>query len=337
MILPPKEIFPETIATPEILGTFQSISRNLPEDVVTPPPLAINELKLLHHFITYTYDTLGTTEHDKKDIWKVTIPRVGFEYPFLTRGLLCISALHLATREPDSAAENLVFASTQYNNALVDFRTEIGKVDDESCIAVFAFSCVTVVHALGVAQVQKPDDPITDLQNCLSLVKGVLLVLQPHLEALTRSGVLENSNNFVKLNHTSIPEVLELRALAANMSDHTASGVCVEAIDLLHRIIYSVISSNEEDSHLNHLFSWPTVVGQEFFDILHSRHPVAILIITFFAASMGYQGGVWWLKNWNIYIMEAAEAELPHNMLRWLEWPKRIIAMSGRLSGNDGR
>jgi hypothetical protein len=337
MILLAEDDTLEPISTPEIIGAFQSISKSLPDDIGVPPPLAINELKLLHHYITYTYDTLGNKDPDKEDVWRVIIPSIGFKYPFLTRGLLSISALHLATREPDSAGDNLVFASTQYNTGLIDFRTEIGKVDDESCTAVFAFSCVTVIHALGVAQVQKPDDPITDLQNCLSLVKGVLLVLQPHFEALNRLGVINGSNDYVKLVHASIPEVLELRALAAVIPNRTASNVCVQAIDLLHRIIYTVISSNEEEPHLNHLFSWPTLVGQEFFDILHSRHPMAILIITFFAASMGYRGGVWWLENWNIYIMEAAEAELPHDMLRLLEWPRRIIATSGRRPGNDGR
>ena len=69
--------------------------------------------------------------------------RIGFEYPFVIRGILSISALHLATLQPEKGGEYLVTASTQYNRALLDFMVALRDVDDESCVAVFAFSSVT--------------------------------------------------------------------------------------------------------------------------------------------------------------------------------------------------
>lgn len=288
----------------------------------------MTELKLLYHFITHTYDTLGTTDSEKKHIWQVTMIKVGFDYPFVIRGILSISALHIATKEPDTAAENLVVASTQYNAALIDFREALRDVNDDSCTAVFAFSCVTAVHALGVAQVQKPDDPVGDLQNCLNLVKGVLLILEPHLEQLGRSGVLDPGSNAVSLHYSNIPEILELRSLAESIPDDDTSKTCVQAIDQLHRGVYLAISSSEEDSHFHFLLAWPTLVPTQYFEILSSREPVAVLIITYFAAALGFKGNVWWLANWNRYIMEAAEAELTPEMQVYLEWPRRIIASS---------
>jgi hypothetical protein len=259
--------------------------------------------------------------------------KVGFNYPFVIRGLLSISALHLATLEPESSAENLVIASTQYNTALLDFRTALRDVDEDSCIAVFGFSCVTVVHALGVAQVQKPDDPIAELQNCMHLVRGIRVVLEPHLEILTRAGVLSGDKDDLSNVHASIPEVLELRVLAESIPDRNTSETCVHAIDLLHKIIYHVFTSHEADPHLSFLLTWPLLLTEEFFEILSLRQPVAILIITYFAAGLGYKGRIWWLEKWCTYIMEVVKAELMPDMLKWLEWPKRIMVSSPPLFG----
>lgn len=212
--------------------------------------------------------------------------------------------------------------------ALLDFRKVLHDVREENCVAVFGFSCFTVLHAFAVAQVHKPQDPIADFLNCMRLVQGVATVLQPHYPALMTSAlrpILENSAKGGV--HGEIPEILQLKTLVhslLNDDPSEISGAYMHAIDLLHTVLLEAKSSANTQSYLALLFTWPALLSPIFFSSLSIQEPVAIIIMAHFAAILGHKKDVWWIASWNEYILSSVETRLSHDMLEWLTWPRQM-------------
>jgi hypothetical protein len=87
------------VRTPGLITGFNNISRGLRGHGEIPEELAIDDLKLLHHFTTKTYATLDSVV-SKQHIWRESAVQIGFQYPFLLRGILGISALKPRNTEP---------------------------------------------------------------------------------------------------------------------------------------------------------------------------------------------------------------------------------------------
>ena len=159
----------EEVRTPHLITRFEIVSKSLSGHNGIQEDLALDDLKLLHHFTTKTcttLDSVGSQQH----IWSESIVQIGFQHPFLLRGILSISALHLATSTPESNSNFVIQVSNQYNRALLEFRNVLSNIGEGNWVAVFAFSCITFIHAFAVAQIQPPMDPTSDFLNCMRLV-----------------------------------------------------------------------------------------------------------------------------------------------------------------------
>ena len=292
-----------------------------------PEGLALDDLRLLHHFTTKTYATLDCVVSQQL-IWRDYIVQVGFQHSFLLRGVLAISALHLATLDLKSSAPFVLQASNQYNCALLDFRNVLRSVGEENCVAVFSFSCLTVVYAFAVAQVHELQDPIADFLNCMHLVQGVATVLGPHYPVLMMSDVRPILENSVKgVDSGEIPEILRLKILVHSLPDDDhgeTSSAYIHAIDLLHTVFLETKLSVSTQSFLGLIFSWPALLSPIFFSSLSIQEPVAIIIVAHFAAILGSKRDIWWIANWNEYIINSVEARLSNDLLEWLIWPRQI-------------
>lgn len=295
--------------------------------------LAIADLKLLHHFTTKTYATLDTVV-SQQCIWQDTVIQIGFQYPFVLRGVLAIAAVHLAMLNSTSRVDFIVQASTLYNRALVDFRNVLRSVNDENCTPIFAFSCLTVIHAFAIAQVQAPQDPVGDLLNCMHLIRGVNAILQPHwVRFMTSelSPLLENG--WRRGVHGEIPEILQLKALVKSLPGRDQEAYAndyIQAIDQLHAIMLEVKASGDDQSCLALLFSWPVLLPQKFFSLLSTREPIPMIITAHFAAIFQYKADCWWLANWGKNILRAVGAALNADLRKWLQWPDQISNMFDR-------
>lgn len=295
--------------------------------------LAIGDLKLLHHFTTKTYATLDAVV-SQQSIWQDTVIQIGFHYPFVLRGVLAIAAIHLAMLNPASSVDYIVQASTLYNRALFDFRNVLRNVNDENCTPIFAFSCLTVVHAFSVAQVQAPQDPVGDLLNCMHLIRGVNAILQPHWAKLTTTELhplLENG--WRRGAHGEIQAILQLKNLVKSLPDRdkeSYANECMQAIDQLHTVLLEVKASGDDQSYLALLFSWPILLPPKFFSVLSAREPIPMMITAHFAAIFQYKADCWWIANWGKNIVRAVDSTLSGDLRKWLQWPEEITNMFDR-------
>jgi len=292
--------------------------------------LAIDDLKLLHHFSIATYATLDNVVAQRR-LWQEDIIQIGFQYPFVLRGILAISSLHLASLDSNVGSVLLIKASTQHNYALSDFRAALTSVDDSNCTAIFAFACLTVIHAFAVARIQIAKDPVADIQNCMQLIRGVNSILQPHWTQLMATELSPLLNNEWRRGvFGEVPEILRLKVLIDSLPDldnGTTRAAYVEAVEQLHTVFLEVTAATGERSDLALLFTWPIMLSGKFLLLLSARQPVALVILAHFTALFHTMGNCWWLAGWNEHIIDALDLALSADFQDWLTWPKQISKM----------
>lgn len=61
--------------------------------------------------------------------------------------------------------------------------------------------------------------------------------------------------------------------------------------------------------------------------MVSAQHPVAVIILAYFAVMMSESRPPWWLKGWPERVMRAAQRLIestPH-LKTWLDWPLRHV------------
>jgi hypothetical protein len=71
--------------------------------------------------------------------------------------------------------------------------------------------------------------------------------------------------------------------------------------------------------------------------MVSTQHPVAVIILAYFAVMMSESRFLWWIKGWPERIMRAAQRSIestPH-LKSWLDWPLRHIKVWDETMQND--
>src|ERR1700709_50976 len=126
---------------------------DIPKDLsARTTDLQVEELELLHHWTLFASIGFGDKPGDEV-LWQVEIPRIACKQPFLMRGILAVSALHMSRVRPDKRQEFLLRDVYHQNLALPSYRYVIddfrGKMTEENCHAVIAFASLTSAYAFA--------------------------------------------------------------------------------------------------------------------------------------------------------------------------------------------
>jgi hypothetical protein len=88
-------------STSEISGPSRAGRIEAPKDVNnSTTELNLGDLELLQNWTMAAYIGFGE-KPDNEKVWQDEIPRKGITHPFLMRGILAVSALHLSRTRPE--------------------------------------------------------------------------------------------------------------------------------------------------------------------------------------------------------------------------------------------
>lgn len=99
----------------------------------------------MHHYSTLTYATLSR-KADMQRIWQVVIPQEGYAHEFLMRGILAVSALHIAHLSPEKSSIFSEISSYHQDIALKEFRATLSNITTHNRVAVFAFATLLIPY-----------------------------------------------------------------------------------------------------------------------------------------------------------------------------------------------
>lgn len=272
-------------------------------------------------------------------MWQHDFIDLGFEYPFLLRGILALSAVHKASSLPSANRRELLQqADAHISRSLSTYRSHLESPSDHVlAIPMFLYSSILLTYNFASGQLEVPDDPIGALHHSFMLLQGIKIVVLPHWEQIknhpavaqiTEMGSLEVMDALDNLaradNHQ---EILRLKELTELLLDSSDKEVCTTAIVELHDTWSRFRHIPPDLDEYNLLFLWPARLNTRFLDLFAARNPVACIIMTHFAAMWAQARPIWWVVKWPQWLLAASEQMLSAtpDLLKWLAWPRQII------------
>ncbi|KAF3491399.1 C6 zinc finger domain-containing protein [Arthroderma uncinatum] len=353
----------EPAPTPAPASTSTSTSTLNGTAVAPNSPFAaanIPDLELLHHYTTFTYKTLPSgAAGAHHELWQIQVVRLGFEHEFLLRGILAVSALHLACLNPSRQEELALRASSHQSIAVQFFHEALNRVDPHNCVAIFAFSCIVVAltfatprPTLGVGidadtRIQK------EIFDWFHMVRGCNSVVQTQWEPLSQSflapllkkGMIHETAAAHDV--CDADKVAELFQLCTGSSgDRTEGGTPDTAGSgggggreastaytwAIHELVNTytqvfVLMKRGQD-FVPVIFVWPIAIPQHFLVLLSEQRPEALVILAYYAALLQRVDDQWYMHGWARYLVNSIDSTLPDEWASWLKWPKEVTAIS---------
>ncbi|KAF2846577.1 hypothetical protein T440DRAFT_405202 [Plenodomus tracheiphilus IPT5] len=329
---------PQPNATNDVSPTVDQSSNSSPGVQYGSSDLNIADLQLLHHWIHSCADSLHPNKGPNDELVRREYIELGFEFPWLLRGFLALSAIHKASfLLPAERRSLLLQADSHISQSLATYRIHLESPSEECAVPMFVLSSMLLTYNFGSAQLEQPEDPISALHHCFMLLQGIKVVVIPHWEQIKHNSIIARATNMASpetldaldtlARQDNAQEILRLKGLTELLLASSDKEACALAIDELHEtsLRFRHISPDEDEYTL--LFLWPARVNPRFFELFAAHNPVACIITTHFAALLAQCRPIWWVVKWPQWLLTAAENMLAAtpDLLKWLAWPQQII------------
>lgn len=308
------------------------------------PPLHMDELELLHQFTTETCFTLSDRA-ESHALWQVTVIQEAFKHPFLMRGILAISALHLSFLRPERHDYYSQLANKNQDAALSAFRPLMTDMDESNSDAFLAMSTLIVVYGFESPKASESlgffDYKGGHSFGWLPLIKGVYTIIMsvyPWIKNGKLSALLHDQDNGPPT--TRLPTVLENQLNDLDTLCNQASGgeevvqMYKGALASLRECFVRINNRSPHDCEVSIAFLWPVLVPQEFVDQLRASEPLALIILAHYCVILHHLDSYWWMNGWATHIIRKIDRELDDSMRTWLEWATSVVAESERILTN---
>ncbi|KAF9699544.1 hypothetical protein EKO04_002509 [Ascochyta lentis] len=302
------------------------------------PAFSLEDMQLLHHWITRVYLFHEISADDEKTIWSEDVVKIAFQHPFLLHGLLAVSALHKTPVDSQgNRASLLAQADVHMSASIATYFRLLEESALETVVPCFLLSSIYFAYNLATAQVEEPEEPINAMLHCFRLLRGVKLSIGRHWLKLQEDETVGRMlaptrflDQFVLPEDTECTPLLELKQLA-NQLGTPQKDICIEAIANLHTtFVKTTLCSTEKQGHTI-IMAWSANLSTEFLDVCHAGNLVGALIIVYWAVLLGRNTAAWWLNGWPERLIHACEKLMTPTpeLMKYLEWP---IEMSKRRS-----
>ena len=298
----------------------------------------LGDLELLHHFTTQTCYSFSDKQPSQQ-LWQNVIPQIAFSHPFLMRGLLAVSALHLAHLRPEEARHFEIKAMTHQTAALGPFQELMKALSPSNCDAIFAFASALVVLSFASPH-SSNGHTVLDVREkttrWMRLIRGVGPMLEPmwsHIKKGKLQGLLtvgvwksaaENSPTESFLNYH------ELCRLCEDCEDVETKEACTKALeDLRLCFVCSEISLKLPSmSYHASVFWWSSGLPRDYLSALEQGHAIAMIILAYYAVILHRLDHFWWINGEPSRIVLAVYWLLDESMRHWLNWPLLVLNLA---------
>lgn len=290
------------------------------------------DLELLHNFTTSTFSTLSF-DPLLRNLWRLNVPQIGFNYGFVMRGILAVSALHLAYYQPAKRDFYLAVGMTQHQTALAVGISMVSNVTQENCSAIYIFSILTFYFTL--ASPRKPGNILllgdSGLADWLYLLRGTAVIIESNIEFLI-AGSLGPMFAFGRRRITmrdSVPglnEVQELRQFIRNScADPEKLEIYLSSVDELDKSLALLYHGGLQSVETAHIFTWAMRMSEEYLMLLRDGVQEALAIFAFSCVLLKYLDCHWWMDGWSTHLISRTYNLLDEEHRLWVRWPVEEI------------
>ncbi|KAF1957414.1 hypothetical protein CC80DRAFT_44100 [Byssothecium circinans] len=311
-------------------------------DPPSKPALAITDLLLMHQWSTTTSYGFGDSFPGEVDHWRDHLPVLAQHFPFLMRGILATSALHLSRTSADELDQRRYIRLAAYHQdlALPEYRRTLAAVTQDNATAVLAFSALLVVHSFAVPGTSY----VSGLLEWVFLHRGVADV-PARWFSWVRDAFLERQMRRRRLG------VVDPAATATvNEEDDDDDGYLLALRDMIQSLPAEVYGDDVkvyEDTvyWLRQAFAHTRIPGsglgpkyavlffiervpQRYIDLLGSRDTVSMVFMAFICVLLKRAEAFWYFEGFARNVMRELEGLFEGDFRRVVEWPLRICGIT---------
>ncbi|KAJ2984101.1 hypothetical protein NQ176_g227 [Zarea fungicola] len=266
------------------------------------------ELRIWHHFVTDTYQSLLQSIPGANDAWKNALLELALSgKTYLADAILAISALHLQSLNPNDTA--LELASHVYSaSALADYRSSLtGGIDEENAEALLLTACLIAFKATAsrILINAKRDESHTGYPLPLAWfhafqgIKTIAAVSWPWVSNSATVGAVINSQIVFQLDFSFQCSNSFFGHLLEDVEDEFLSeDPLVNSMSqqgYVHAV--SVLNWAHQSPYPLAALAFPAAVSNRFVQLLEAKQPRALAIVACFFALLKRIERVWWLGD----------------------------------------
>ena len=258
----------------------------------------------------------------------------GLKAPYLLHQMLAFSARRLAFLHPERSAAYLHQAVALQTRAVSLFNAGWNGINNTNCVAVLLFTSALGHHVLADTLAKRDsgglDAFMTHYIHCVEMHRGVYTVATTNWPILMGSKelgpILSWSSGYNSRSPKGDQCHLPLN-LIENTSDLMEEGkeACRKAVHYLQIGFDAVLAENEEGNRYQMIVSWPMLSVPNFTSLLASKHPVALVVLSYYALLLHYARSMWQVGDSGAYILNIITEYLGEEWSDWLEYPRQRI------------
>lgn len=304
--------------------------------------LQVADLELLHHWTAFACYGFGDRPSDVKP-WQEEMPQVACKQPFLMRGILAISALHMSRVRPEQREKYLVRAVHHQNMALPSYRFVIddfrNKMTAENCHAVIGFASLTSAYAIAESQYLESNhfaggSSPTGVPEWLHLLRGARQILD-----VGRGWISEGPMAFqirsivgeIELSHN--PEDSRFAALESLFDQRNSSPISGREIEayrtslrLLRESAAIPLQPYQTLGIKLSMFRWVELVPQLYLELLGELKPQALILLAYFCILLKRGSKLYWyMEGAAERLISSLQNILDEEWKPWIAWPLQIV------------
>jgi hypothetical protein len=252
---------------------------------------------------------------------------------------LAISALHLYSTHPNEP--NLYDQAISHHNAAIRLaRPHIAAVCPENSEAVFSFSAFNSLYSFAEPPLRplrdeevNSHDYLDDLFGTFRMCRGVAAVMREVMSALKMNGQVGNpawqydEESVLPTLATRYPQLPDLERMIIEELDAKYQDAALHATKRLFIGMAIVDSSPRDHSSASLIHRWPIHVPDAFLELCIVRHPIALIILAYFAVFISKRTNLWFNERWPWLIINGVESALKGSEWEpFIGWPRRNVA-----------
>ncbi|KAL2676452.1 hypothetical protein Neosp_010210 [[Neocosmospora] mangrovei] len=197
----------------------------------------------------------------------------------------------------------------------------------QSCHSTYASSMFLAISAFATLpsfELYNPAfEPVDALIDIFALVAGMVVILRCFEKDLREGplkGFFSQGLAIATIQSHRQPLIERLSYIRACLSDDSLAASSEDksiTINASTKLIESIVASQQGSSalgtpaDLRAAFMWPIRLGNEFLDLMRSRHPPSMVVVAYYAVLLSYcETECWFLQRWAFALITSISESL---------------------------
>jgi hypothetical protein len=292
-------------------------------------------LKLLQNYSTSTCYTFSA-QPTLQNFFRLSIPEIGFNYPFVLHMALATSALHLSRFDKEKELLYKNEADYRYDKALRAATSLMPQVNPENCHALYMFANLCCIFTM--ARGPLPGDFLLfgeqGVAEWLIFFRSLRPIIEMHMGSLSQgilAPVFQVGMSAANVQHQAIQEIEPLsqlrRFISETVHNQSESEALLKALDGLSPLVSRShgAESSGKQFNIQELGVWLYCIPDEYVELLQQHQPAALIIMAYVCVLINDLSGNWVLAGWVEHIMRGIYKFLGNGHHLWIRWPMEQI------------